>query len=188
MRALSPLITSLLLLTPGTYCQRIFINQVPEYSQLPVCAEVPLSQIVRNMVSGCGDGGRTTSYDCFCVASSTRFAKVISTAVASKCPADDGVSAALEVFDSFCQLRPGTTPITAVVNSSTLTSEAVQVTPDSGDIEASSKSSSESVSTYTPVRTQTGPISSSDLGSGTARVGWIGPGALVALQLALYTA
>ena len=120
MRVSSPLITSLLLLTPGTYCQHIFINQVPEYSQLPVCAEVPLSQIVRNMVSGCGDGGRTTSYDCFCVASSTRFAKVISTAVASKCPADDdGVSAALDVFDSFCQLRPGTTRMSEPFNSRT---------------------------------------------------------------------
>ncbi|KAK3984758.1 hypothetical protein QBC44DRAFT_385478 [Cladorrhinum sp. PSN332] len=86
----------------GVHSQKIFINQLPEYSQLPSCAEPPLSTIVRNMASGCGDGGKTTSYACFCASSSAEFESIISKAVASKCaPAfPDATASALRSADS----------------------------------------------------------------------------------------
>ncbi|KFZ07273.1 hypothetical protein V501_06616 [Pseudogymnoascus sp. VKM F-4519 (FW-2642)] len=88
------------------FCQKVYINQVPEYSQLPACAEVPLSTIVRNMVSGCGDNHQTTSYGCFCVSSSAKFDRVIGTAVASRCTdsPQEAAASALSVFDSYCHL------------------------------------------------------------------------------------
>lgn len=87
-------------------CQKVYINQVPEYSQLPACAEVPLSTVVRNMVSGCGDNHQTTSYGCFCVSSSAKFDRVIGSAVASRCTdsPQEAAASALSVFDSYCHL------------------------------------------------------------------------------------
>ncbi|KAK4198894.1 hypothetical protein QBC40DRAFT_88549 [Triangularia verruculosa] len=109
------LIPLLAIATSAVRAQRIFINQVPAYSHLPPCAEAPLSNVVRNMVSGCGDGGRTTSFDCFCVSSSTKFESVISRAVASKCmPSEPAATAfALAVFDSYCHLSPQAVPALA---------------------------------------------------------------------------
>ncbi|KAK4148707.1 hypothetical protein C8A00DRAFT_19509, partial [Chaetomidium leptoderma] len=67
-----------------------------------------LSQVIRNMVSGCGDGGKTMSYSCFCVSSSAKFESIINRDVASKCmpnvPA--ATSDALEVFESYCNFLP----------------------------------------------------------------------------------
>ncbi|KAK0662472.1 hypothetical protein QBC41DRAFT_285195 [Cercophora samala] len=99
---------------PAT-AQRIFINQVPAYSQLPPCAEAPLSNVIRNMVSGCGDGGRTTSYSCFCVSSSAKFESIISRVVSSKCmPSEpEATASALAVFDSYCHLSPQAAPALA---------------------------------------------------------------------------
>ncbi|KAK4656482.1 hypothetical protein QC762_204724 [Podospora pseudocomata] len=101
-----------LLVVTATTAQRIFINQVPLYSSLPPCAEAPLSNIVRNMVSGCGDGGRTTSYSCFCASSSIKFESIISRAVSSKCmPSEpEATASALAVFDSYCHLSPQAAP------------------------------------------------------------------------------
>ncbi|KAK4169029.1 hypothetical protein QBC43DRAFT_308544 [Cladorrhinum sp. PSN259] len=105
----------------GALSQRIFINQLPEYSKLPSCAEPPLSNIVRNMASGCGDGGKTTSYSCFCVSSSAKFESVISKAVSSKCaPASsDAAVSALSVFDKYCHissLPQGWCPLSIIVS------------------------------------------------------------------------
>ena len=94
------------------YAQRYFIDSIPAYSALPQCAVLPLSKIVRGMVSGCGDGGKTTSYSCFCTASSSRISSIISSNVQSACPtttqgaADD----ALNVFSSYCALGAQVTP------------------------------------------------------------------------------
>ncbi len=100
------LVLSFAISLPGTSAQRIFINQVPAYSALPACAEAPLSNIVRNMASGCGDGGRTTSYACFCAATAaSHFGRVISTDVVSQCGADGGegaATAAVGVFETYC--------------------------------------------------------------------------------------
>ncbi|KAI0133377.1 hypothetical protein F4776DRAFT_133035 [Hypoxylon sp. NC0597] len=103
--------------------QRIFIDTVPAYASLPHCAEVPLSFIVRDMASGCGDGGKTTSYSCFCTDSSSKMNGVISTAVASRCSIGPvtAASQAVDVFASYCGLgNPGhltsgnrTSPVTA---------------------------------------------------------------------------
>jgi hypothetical protein len=99
-----------LLLVAGLYnrvdAQSIYINQVSGYSQLPSCAEVPLSVIVRDMVSGCGDDGHTTSYSCFCSTSFVHFESCISTAVASTCStsATAAVGQALQVFDNYCRV------------------------------------------------------------------------------------
>ncbi|KAK4174863.1 hypothetical protein QBC36DRAFT_191281 [Triangularia setosa] len=101
--------------TLSVTAQRIFINQVPEYSELPPCAEAPLSNVVRNMVSGCGDGGKTTSYNCFCASSSTKFESIISRVVASKClPVEpEATASALAVFGSYCHLSPQAAPALA---------------------------------------------------------------------------
>ncbi|KAF2138608.1 uncharacterized protein K452DRAFT_301131 [Aplosporella prunicola CBS 121167] len=97
-----------LLATP----QRIFIDQVPAYADLPICAVVPVSSIVRGMTSGCGDGGAMTSFSCFCSKSSSKFASMIATDVRSKCTStgsESVTSAALEVFDSYCHMTEAAT-------------------------------------------------------------------------------
>jgi hypothetical protein len=95
----------LITLVAFSSAQSIFINKVPDYSSLPSCAEIPLSTIVRNMEQGCGDGGKTTSYSCFCTASSAMFSSKISKAVASECAsATAGVGEALDVFHSYCAM------------------------------------------------------------------------------------
>ena len=97
-----------LLATP----QHIFIDQVPAYTDLPICAVVPVSAIVRGMESGCGDGGATTSFSCFCHKSSSKFASMIATDVRSKCTttgSEAATSAALEVFDSYCHMSVAAT-------------------------------------------------------------------------------
>ena len=86
--------------------QQVFINQIPAYSSLDACAEPPLSSIVRDMYSGCGDGGRTTSYSCFCTESSSHMASVISTAVLAHCPGSTtDAASATTVFHAYCQLN-----------------------------------------------------------------------------------
>ncbi|OBT53601.1 hypothetical protein VE04_05158 [Pseudogymnoascus sp. 24MN13] len=136
-------------------CQKVYINQVPEYSQLPACAEVPLSTIVRNMVSGCGDNHQTTSYGCFCVSSSAKFDRVIGTAVASRCTdsPQEAAASALSVFDSYCHLLsvPADNTATATAPATApATATATGTTP--GPTIAANLSVS--WQTYTPVRTQ----------------------------------
>jgi hypothetical protein len=83
----------------------IFIDQVPEYFSLDSCAVLPLSTIVKNMVDGCGDGSRTTSYNCFCSTSSAHFKDVIATQVSSHCSGTmSHVVRALDVFQSYCKI------------------------------------------------------------------------------------
>ncbi|KAF5523398.1 hypothetical protein CGCA056_v005778 [Colletotrichum aenigma] len=51
------------------------------------------------------DGGRTTSYSCFCTASSDGFSNIIATAVAKNCgQLSAEVASATQVFDAYCQL------------------------------------------------------------------------------------
>ncbi|KAK0639561.1 hypothetical protein B0T16DRAFT_463225 [Cercophora newfieldiana] len=107
MRLFTTTSLSLLACLHPVIAQKIYINQVPEYSHLPACAEVPLSTIVRNMEAGkCGDGGRETSFSCFCGTSSTAFNSMISEAVSSRCMPQlpDAMGSALAVFDSYCHL------------------------------------------------------------------------------------
>jgi hypothetical protein len=87
--------------------QKIFIDKVPGYFDLPSCAEVPLSVIVRDMESGCGDNGRTTSYSCFCTASSSKIKHIISTEITSRCSASalPAASSAEYIFEEYCQIR-----------------------------------------------------------------------------------
>ncbi|OBT99786.1 hypothetical protein VE01_02089 [Pseudogymnoascus verrucosus] len=128
-------------------CQKVYINQVPEYSQLPACAEVPLSTIVRNMVSGCGDNHQTTSYGCFCVSSSAKFDRVIGTAVASRCTdsPQEAAASALSVFDNYCHLLS-----VPADNTATATAPATGTTQGPTIV----VNSSVTWQTYTPVRTQ----------------------------------
>lgn len=107
-------VLSLTLFSTSTAQQtKLWINQVPAYSNLPVCAENPVSRIVRGMASGCGDGGALTSFTCFCTDSSSQFASIISTAVESKCGSGDGTNQALDVFASYCRLAVSTTDAAA---------------------------------------------------------------------------
>jgi hypothetical protein len=67
------------------------------------------------MVSGCGDGGRTTSYSCFCTRSSSRFANIIATAVAKECSHwGTEASSATSILHEYCQLGNGVLTSTAV--------------------------------------------------------------------------
>ncbi|KAK6833578.1 hypothetical protein PG987_008272 [Apiospora arundinis] len=86
--------------------QRIFINNLPGYQALPPCAESPVNTIVRIMYSGCGDNKRTTSYSCFCTASSAKFVSIISKEVAKRCLPDTAtaVAQATELFGSYCAI------------------------------------------------------------------------------------
>ena len=85
-----------------------WLNQFDSYDSLPYCAEGPISSIVRDMVSGCGDGGRTTSYSCFCTRSSSSFMQIIATAVAKECSYwGTEVSSATSIFHEYCQLGGG---------------------------------------------------------------------------------
>ncbi|KAK0372411.1 hypothetical protein CLIM01_10217 [Colletotrichum limetticola] len=147
------LICSLLLLLSGfrqahaTY----YLNQADGYDSLPSCAEPPISSIVRDMVAGCGDGGKTTSYSCFCTASSDRFREIIATSVAKNCGRSGvEVESATSVFDAYCQMEK-TDKVTTLdtasaspVSSGGLTSVA---SPTSSSSPATSNSTSSGIST-----------------------------------------
>jgi hypothetical protein len=60
---------------------RLFINQLPEYSALAPCTEVPVSTVVRITSDGCGDGSQTISYHYFCRTSSSYFSSLIGSKV-----------------------------------------------------------------------------------------------------------
>ncbi|VUC29903.1 unnamed protein product [Clonostachys rosea] len=82
-----------------------WINQLANYSSLPVCAEGPISTIVRGMVKGCGDGGRGTSYSCFCTKSSSTFKGLIASSVAEECSGTGtAVASATALFEEYCSL------------------------------------------------------------------------------------
>lgn len=103
------LLLAILCLPHHTLPQQIFIDKIPTYSSLSACAVNPVSSIVRDMASGCGDDSRTTSYACFCYTSSAAFARIISTAVVENCtqatPTPQAqASRAVAVFSSYCQL------------------------------------------------------------------------------------
>lgn len=80
-----------------------WLNQASGYSALPTCAEIPISAIVRGMVSGCGDNKSATSYSCFCTASSSEFQSIIATSVAEECGSSGAqVASATSVFHEYC--------------------------------------------------------------------------------------
>ena len=116
---------SLLALAYVSSCQQIFINNVPGYSELDTaCAPPQLSTIVRDMYSGCGDQGQTTSYSCFCSVSSSYMESVISTAILSVCPGSTAaVSSASAVFHDYCQIG-ATIQTTSVTSASSMTAAA----------------------------------------------------------------
>lgn len=82
----------------------IYIDLVSGYKNLSDCAETPLSRIVRNMESGCGDGAKLTSYSCFCTNSYSKFSWDISTAVVTNCNVSKRAEAtsAVAVFEDYC--------------------------------------------------------------------------------------
>lgn len=139
---------SLLLLSFGlaSSAQQIYIDNVPGYSDLDSCAEPPLSTVVRDMYSGCGDGGVYTSFSCFCTASSSYMASVISTAVLSYCPGSTAdASSAASIFHAYCQETASATAFTT--SSSTVTPTTINVTaPVVSSSTPSSSSSTQSSS------------------------------------------
>jgi len=102
-------------LVATTYSQHVFINLVPEYSSLSSCAQTPISTIVRDMVNGCGDNKATTSYSCFCTASSSYFNSLISSAVNLQCNGyfpEVQASSATNVFHSYCEVGATASQVT----------------------------------------------------------------------------
>ena len=86
---------------------KLFINQLPEYSSMADCAEGQVSTIVRNMADGCGDGSKTTSYNCFCHTSSSYFNSLIGAKVERACATDNPdlqKTSALDLFGAYCHL------------------------------------------------------------------------------------
>lgn len=93
---------------------KVWINVVPQYSQLASCAVGPISTIVRGMAAGCGDGGAYTSYSCFCSASSSYYNDLIATSVSKQCSGTvSDVVSAVAVFQSYCELRDAMTTSTS---------------------------------------------------------------------------
>ncbi|KAK5245013.1 hypothetical protein LTR93_010114 [Exophiala xenobiotica] len=118
LRSRQPIFLTLLFPLGLVSAQQIFINNVQGYANLDSCAEMPLSTVVRDMYSDCGDQGHTTSYSCFCTASSSYMAGVISTAVLQQCPGSTAdASSATAVFNAYCQLNA--TPNTSATATST---------------------------------------------------------------------
>jgi hypothetical protein len=86
---------------------KLFINKLPDYSSIAACAEFQLSTIVRNMEDGCGDGSKTTSYNCFCHTSSSYFSSLISYKVEKACATDNPDrqrSSAVGLFETYCHM------------------------------------------------------------------------------------
>ena len=147
MHALVATLLAFTALLHATHAEKIYIDTVPEYAKLPACAEIPLSTIVRDMHAGkCGDGGKETSFSCFCGTSSTMFNSYISEAVSSRCMPQlpNATAEALAVFGSYCHLS-------AAVTTTSLRSDA-QVTATTTSLVRGGP---------TPTRSQTGPIASS---------------------------
>ena len=156
----------LLLLTSSALSQHIFINQVPLYSSLSQCAEKPLSTIVRDMVFGCGDGGHTTSYACFCTSSSSHFSSLISSQVSTNCITDSAAAAevteAVKVFGSYCEMGNSVVSTTTTPGMCCLTERQTEIfvtegmsTAASGTSSATSRSAAVSYSSQAPIPSST---------------------------------
>lgn len=96
----------------GYVATKLWIDSVPEYSLLPNCAENRVSAIVRGMANGCGDGGKYTSFGCFCYSSSTHYNSLVGAQVATACNDQSAVTSAQNVFSKYCQQgqTPGVAP------------------------------------------------------------------------------
>ncbi|OAK99315.1 hypothetical protein IQ06DRAFT_336870 [Phaeosphaeriaceae sp. SRC1lsM3a] len=154
----TPSATSLATLVVPT---KIYINEVPEYSLLPSCAEQRVSLIVRSMASGCGDGSRTTSYACFCYSSSSFYDNMIGNEIQTTCGDLEQVTSAHVVYQKYCAIGQtrGILPSSATasttslpVSSSTtsdrassglLSSTVVVSSPTGSPVPASNKNSSQ---------------------------------------------
>ncbi|KAI0901156.1 hypothetical protein F4806DRAFT_183139 [Annulohypoxylon nitens] len=136
--------------------QRYFINTLSAYSALPSCAEKPLSFIVRDMESGCGDHKQTTSYSCFCTASSSKMKSIINSAVASRCSTGptNAATQALDVFSSYCDIGASNKIITGNATSPASANATVTQTVTS------------TPSLTMPVETALSPIPSTNLAGG----------------------
>ncbi|ORY17099.1 hypothetical protein BCR34DRAFT_597188 [Clohesyomyces aquaticus] len=163
----SMVLTALLPSASLIHAQKVFINKVPAYSSLPSCAVEPLSTIVRNMEQGCGDGGKTTSFSCFCTASFSKMESKISKAVDNKCGAQTvtaGVEMALGVFESYCAMGGNATissvPASTTTNLNvTVVTTSASVTPSASGNGTASLSFSSSGPTITSA--PAGPAGSS---------------------------
>lgn len=111
----------------GALCGQIYIDQVSEYSDLSPCAETPLSGVVRGQKSGCG---ASTSYSCFCTASSSKFEAIISTAVLSACPGSTAdADSATSIFSLYCQLGLAATTASEPTSSETTKASSTSSPP-----------------------------------------------------------
>ncbi|GIK07586.1 hypothetical protein Aspvir_003252 [Aspergillus viridinutans] len=142
-----------------------YINKVKDYSSLAQCAVSPLSAVVRDMKSGCGDGGQYSSYSCFCTASSSQFANIISSAIESECgtQSDSQISTALDVFYSYCQLNTSTTASSASTHTDTTTTLSSTLST------TAAPASTSTLATLTTVQTSTSDTTSGAVSSSPTR-------------------
>ncbi|KAK8121660.1 hypothetical protein PG984_010330 [Apiospora sp. TS-2023a] len=150
-------------LVPAIIAQKIFIDQLSGYKALPSCAERPIHTIVKDMSLGCGDGKKTTSYGCFCSASSTHFVSLISKEVAKLCLPDTttAVAQATSLFGSYCAIESAKNG-TAVLSKTVSASTTIAVTT------TSSSSASPTASPGAASTRPTLPASPSETGSSGA--------------------
>lgn len=121
---------------------RVYLDEVPAYWQLPACALTPVSTVVRDMSRGCGDGGRLTSYACFCTASHRKARWDISTAVAARC-GGGGSAAPTQMVGRAVAADPTTMAATAAT---TVMPEAARKTTGPGESETPRSSPQDAVS------------------------------------------
>ncbi|KAF2621247.1 hypothetical protein BU25DRAFT_426644 [Macroventuria anomochaeta] len=146
----------------------ILVSQVSEYDLLQTCAEPQVSTIVRDMVDGCEDGSRTTSYACFCYTSSKYFNDLIARRVSTACSNDLSQTVlAMGVFWEYCEIGAINglpTAVLASVTSGTSSAIPSPVTtstsqPTSGASAShptsSLTSSPSSIASYTSILTNT---------------------------------
>ncbi|CAH0023201.1 unnamed protein product [Clonostachys rhizophaga] len=187
-----------------------WINQLDNYSSLPLCAEGPISTIVRGMVKGCGDGGRATSYSCFCTKSSSAFKDLIASSVGKECSGTGSeVASATALFEEYCSLgikqtsatttgsdattstgdsnlsktnsvATSTSATQAESNSSALTTAPASVTTNSSTINSVASTTAYSVSDSTSPTTET-----SDADASSSSGASLATGAKVAIGICI---
>ncbi|KAK7916949.1 hypothetical protein PG985_010557 [Apiospora marii] len=123
---------------------RVYLDEAPGYWQLPACALTPISTIVRDMSKGCGDGGRLTSYACFCTESRRKARWDISTEVAAQC--GGGAAASASARARMVAARAVDAGLTTATATATAVAGAARKTAGPGVSGASRPSPQEAVS------------------------------------------
>ncbi|KAF3039405.1 hypothetical protein E8E12_008663 [Didymella heteroderae] len=101
------------------------------------------------MANGCGDGSKTTSYNCFCHTSSSYFSSLIGSKVESACATDNPDlqrTSAVDLFETYCHLGDSLTSVVSSTPSPSSPTSAPVPATSSADSSSTLMSSSASAS------------------------------------------